>query len=261
MWTARLVMLALSAFALGAGEPPEAGAPLTPLAGSWLETLDLPNGGVGYVAPPLGSTEPRPVIVAVHGAYDNPGYMCSAWRVIADTYAFVVCPSGSKSGKEAFTWTSSDQIDKAIDAVLTAVRAKYGARVQSGPAVYAAFSQGATMAGSALGPANKGRFARAALTEGGYHTFEDAAVARAFTKAGGQRVLYTCSQGGCTGSFAASKGALTQAGASVKVETPGPFGHSMVPQVRESLNKALPWLVEGLPGWDGYASHPKLPSH
>lgn len=272
--------LALAACSVGAGEPLDAKArpvasgaapsassslpappALAPLGGAWMEKLDVPNGGIAYVAPPLGSTEPRPVVVAVHGAVDNPGYMCSAWRVIADVYPFIVCPAGSKSGKDTYVWPSSDAIDKATDAALAAARAKYGDRMMTGPAVYAAFSQSANMAAPVLGPSNRGRFARAALTEGGYHGFEDVNLARAFTKSGGQRVLYTCSQGGCTGSFAASKAALLQVGASVRVETPGPFGHSMVPQVRESLNKGLPWLTEGLAGWDGYAVHPKLPAH
>jgi hypothetical protein len=31
--------------------------------------------------------------------------------------------------------------------------------------------------------------------------------------------------------------------------------------VRESVHEALPWLVDDLPGWEGYASAPKLPSH
>ncbi|MBX3227007.1 MAG: hypothetical protein KIT84_41165 [Labilithrix sp.] len=254
-----LVLVVLVACSTAAAESgTDAGAPL---GGSWMEKLDLDGGGVAYVAPPLGSTEPRPVVVAVHGAFDHPGLMCSAWRVIVDTYAFVVCPAGSKGGKDTYVWPSSDAIDKATDAALAAVRAKYGARVKAGPAVYAAFSQGANMAAPVLGAANKGRFARAALTEGGYRAFEDGGLARAFVKAGGKRVLYTCSQGGCTGSFAGSKAALVQAGAEVRVESPGAFGHSMVPEVRASLNRSLPWLVDGLSGWEGYAAAPKLASH
>lgn len=252
---------AASATAASATANDAPAAPAAPLVGPWLEKLDLPSGGIAYVAPPLGSTEVRPVVVAVHGAFDHPGYMCSAWRVIADTYPFVVCPAGAKGGKDTYVWSSSDAIDKATDAALAAVRAKFGDRVLAGPAVYVAFSQGANMAAPVLGPLNRGRFARAALTEGGYHAFEDPALARAFTKAGGQRVLYTCSQGSCTGSFARSKGALVQAGAVVKVESPGAFGHSMVPQVREALHASVPWLTEGLAGWDGYAAHPKLPVH
>lgn len=240
----------------GAGD---AATQLEPLGGEWMQRLELPGGGVAYVAPPLGSTEPRPVIVAVHGAMDHPSYMCSAWRVIADAHAFVVCPAGRKAG-EVYVWSSGEMIDKAIDAALTAARAKFGARMIDASMVYTAFSQGATMAAVPLTTSNRGRFARAALVEGGYHTLESG-YAAAFKKAGGERVLYTCSQGGCVGSFAASKSALAAVGIPVKVESPGPYGHSMVPAVRASLNAALPWLTEGLAGWEGYAAAPKLEAH
>jgi hypothetical protein len=138
-------------------------------------------------------------------------------------------------------------------------RARYGDWMLGEPYVYAAFSQAATLAGPVLVNA-KGRFPRVALTEGGYHGFEDG-MARAFVKSGGERVLYTCSQGGCLGSFAGSKAALTQAGADVEVHSPGPVGHSLTPQVRASINADLTWLVEGMPGWEGYPSAPKLPTH
>ena len=237
----------------------DAAAPREPLSGEWLQKLDLPNGGVAYLAPPLGSTEPRPVIVAVHGAMDHPSYMCSAWRVIADAYAFVVCPAGRAAG-DLYVWSSGEMIDSAIGAALAAARARYGDRMIDAPMVYTAFSQGATLAASVLTKPKSAHFARASLIEGGYHTLEDG-YAAAFKKAGGERVLYTCAQGGCVGSFGASKAALTAVGIPVKVESPGPFGHSMVPPVRASLNAALPWLTEGLPGWEGYATAPKLDAH
>lgn len=270
-------LLALAAVTLGCRQPstgdqaprpsasqveaaaPDAGARLEPLGGEWMTKLDLPGGGVAYVAPPLGSTEPRPVVVAVHGAMDHPSLMCSAWRVVADVYPFVVCPAGAKVG-ERFVWSSSDMIDQAIDAALAAAKARFGPRMVDGPMVYAAFSQSATLAGPVLTTANRGRFTRAALTEGGYHALDDAS-ARAFAKAGGQRVLYTCSQGGCVPSFGASKSALAGAGVGVKVESPGPHGHSMVPAVRASLQASLGWLTDGVAGWEGYASAPKLEAH
>ena len=233
---------------------------LAPLAGEWLQTLELPKGGVAYLAPPLGATTKRPVIVAVHGAMDHPSPNCSAWRVIADAYAFVVCPAGRRAG-DLYVWSSGAMIGDAIDAALGAARAKYGAYMADGPMVYAAFSQGATLAAAVLtNRAGGARFSRVALVEGGYHALEDG-NARAFEAAGGERVLYTCSQGGCVGSFALSKAALTALGVPVKVESPGPYGHSLVPPVRATLNANLAWLTDGLAGWEGYAAAPKLEAH
>jgi hypothetical protein len=251
----------LSAATVDGGAPHAA---LPPLAAEWMERIDLANGGVVYVAPPVGSTEPRPIVVAVHGAMDDPGLICSAWRLITDVYPFVVCPGGTPVRRSTYVWPSSDAIEKTVDVAVAAVRAKYGARVHDGPAIYAAFSQGANMAGPVLGRrAAPGRatFARAVLSEGGYRAFETRAAARAFGAAGGERVLFTCSQPGCSGWFEGSRAALASDGTNVRVAYAGPYGHSMPPPVRESINAALPWVVDGLPGWETYASAPKLSGH
>jgi len=235
-------------------------AALAPLVADWMERIDLSGGHVVYVAPPVGSTEPRPIIVAVHGAVDDPGLMCSAWRLIADVYPFVVCPAGAPLGKSRYVWRSSDAIDTSVDAALAAVRARWGERVHAGPAVYAAFSQGANKAGPVLGR-KKGRFARAVLTEGGHRAFDELAPAKAFAAAGGERILFTCSQPGCAGAFERSRQVLARAGVDVEITYSGPHGHSMPPPVRESIHGGLPWVVDGLAGWEGYAAAPKLPAH
>lgn len=253
----------------------DASAPpaMPPLAADWMERLDLPDGGIAYVAPPVGSTERRPVVVAVHGAVDDPGLMCSAWRLIADVHPFVVCPGGAPLGGSKYVWRSSEHIERSVAAALAAVRARWGERVHDGPLVYAAFSQGANMAGPVLGPRGSARarggrddlkeprFARAVLTEGGYRAFEDLASARAYAAAGGERVLFTCSQPGCASAFERSRASLGRAGVDVRVSYSGSHGHSIPPPVRESINAALPWVVEGLAGWETYAAAPKLPAH
>ena len=116
-------------------------------------------------------------------------------------------------------------------------------------------------AGAVLGPLNHGRFARVQLTEGGYHAFDDRGNARAYAKSGGTRVLYTCAQYGCASSYGASKAVLAQLEMESRVDATSPFGHSMTPQVRTSINASLPWLIDGLSGWDGYAGFPKLHEH
>jgi len=222
------------------------------------------EGGVVYVAPPLGAMGKRPVVVAIHGAVDHPGLECSAWRVIVDVYAFVVCPGGTPIGADGpgrkYVWGSSEQIERRALQALAALEARYPEHVVAGaPAVYAAFSQGANMAAPLLVRQAK-RFPRAVLTEGGHHAFEGG-LAPAYAKAGGERVLFNCSQGGCAGAFAPSRAALERVDVKARVAFAGAHGHSMVPAVRESLHEALPWVIEALPGWEGYAAAPKLPSH
>lgn len=238
---------------------------LAPVRGDWIERLSLPDDGLAYVTPATGATGKRPVVLAVHGAVDDPGLMCGAWRLVTDVYPFVVCPAGTPLGKDApgrkYVWGSSAQIEKRALEALAALAAKYPEHVDpSAPVVYAAFSQGATMAAPLL-VRHGARLRRAVLTEGGHHAFEPAGLAASYAKAGGDRVLFTCSQPGCAPSFELSRAALERAGVSSRVVFSGAHGHSMPPPVRESVHAALPWVVEGLAGWEGYAAAPKLPSH
>lgn len=244
--------------------PEDAGAP-APLEAPWIERIALPGGGVAFVAPPVGARGRRPIVVAVHGAVDDPGLMCSAWRLVADVYPFVVCPAGSPLGEDApgrkYVWRSSDAIATRVHEAIDAVVARYPEHVaKDAPVVYAAFSQGANLAGPLL--AKEGaRFSRAVLTEGGQHVFDDAAVARAYRASGGERVLFTCSQPGCVPASARSRAALERAGVSARAPYSGPHGHSMPPPVRARIHDDLPWIVAGLRGWEGYAAAPKLEHH
>jgi predicted esterase len=235
------------------------------VGGDWIERVALGDGGVAYVTPASGATGRRPVVVAIHGAVDDPGLMCGAWRLITDVYAFVVCPAGTPIGPDVpgrkYVWGSTDQIERRALEALAMVEARYPDHVTPGaPVVYAAFSQGATMAAPLLVRHAK-RFPRAVLTEGGHHAFEPAGLAQSYAKAGGERVLFTCSQGGCAPFFELSRAALDRAGVGARVVFSGAHGHSMPPPVRESVHEALAWVVEGLAGWEGYATAPKLPSH
>lgn len=235
------------------------------MGGDWIEKLDVGDGGLAYVTPATGAREKRPVVLAIHGAVDDPGLMCGAFRLITDVYPFVVCPAGTPIGADGpgrkYVWGSTEQIEKRAIEAIEAVEAKYPEHVTKGaPVLYAAFSQGATMATPLL-VRNAKRFPRAVLTEGGHHAFEPAGLAQSYAKAGGERVLFTCSQGGCAGFFEPSRAALERAKIAAKVSFSGAHGHSMPPPVRESVNEALPWLIDGMPGWESYAEAPKLPSH
>jgi predicted esterase len=233
------------------------------LEAPWIETIDLPDGGLAFVAPPSGARARRPIVLAVHGAVDDPGLMCSAFRLVTDVYPFVVCPAGAPVGAPGdgrkYVWRSEDHLASRAHQAVEAVRARYPEHVaMDAPILYAAFSQGANMAGRLLS-SDAEHFPRAVLTEGGYRVFENANVARAFAKGGGERVLFTCSQGGCVGAFAASTRTLARAGVAARVEYSGPHGHSMPPAVRDSIRANLPWIVAGMAGWEGYARAPRLP--
>src|SRR6185369_13260365 len=100
--------------------PATLGAELEPLTGvAWIEHLDLPGGHEAFVTPPIGAREPRPLIVAVHGAGDRAEWACGGWRVVASEYAFVVCPQGMKMDAMRFAWDSAQTIRARVaDAIL-----------------------------------------------------------------------------------------------------------------------------------------------
>src|SRR5947209_312381 len=97
------------------------------------------------------TNEPRPVVVAAHGNYDRPEWQCEVWRGIVGDRAFVLCPRGrpradSPSPDDVrFTYDGAASLAREVDAGLDALRARYGARVQDGPILYAGFSLGAIL--------------------------------------------------------------------------------------------------------------------
>jgi hypothetical protein len=115
---------------------------LAPLRGAWLEKITLEDGSEASVTLPLGATEPRPVVIGIHGSGDRPEWSCGEWRGVVDSYAFVVCPEGTPSGN-AFVWQSTEQLEKRVLSALAAAQAKYAPYMMDGPIVLAGFSQGA----------------------------------------------------------------------------------------------------------------------
>ena len=156
---------------------------LAPLAGEWLVPL---GEDLGFVAPPVGSTEPRPVVVAVHGAGDRPDWSCSEWRAIFGPAPFIVCPRGAPMGR-AFVWHSADALRAAIARATSALRDAYPGRVLAAPRVYAGFSQGAAL-GASIVEGAPSDFAYAVFLEG-LGDVEAPTFTRAFHARGGKRIV------------------------------------------------------------------------
>src|SRR5439155_17908947 len=100
--------------------------------------IDVEEGGkkLGSISIPLGAREPRPILIALHGASDRPGWACGEWRAVTDAYPFVVCPRGD--GPEAnLYWPSPAKTRAAIDAMLEVTRSRFGDWLADGPTVLA----------------------------------------------------------------------------------------------------------------------------
>lgn len=215
---------------------------LEPISGEWI--VDV---GGDVVSPPVGATEPRPVVIAVHGAGDRPDWACSEWRAIFGPRPFVVCPRGAPTGGGGFVWHSADALEKAIARATSQVEAKYAPYLAAGPRVYAGFSQGAILGASIVERAPE-TYPYAVFLEG----LGDVAAthfARSFATRGGRRILLACSQAGCEAPRNAAKRTLERGGIEARVVYAGNIGHTVNGDVIAAMREALPWLLEGAKGW------------
>lgn len=216
---------------------------------SWIEHLDLPDGKEAYVCPPIGAREPRPLIVAVHGAGDRPEWSCGGWRMVAGEYAFVVCPQGLKMDAQRFAWDSAQTIRKRVPQAIAAARARFGAYISDGPVMYVGFSQGATLAEPTLLDQS---FPVVGLAEGAYGSVRNPAFLRQLKDHGVQRVLLACGTGNCFTTMRAAQPGFARAGLQVVIGGDPKSGHNLNGEMQAGLAKVWPDFVAGLPNWQGF---------
>jgi pimeloyl-ACP methyl ester carboxylesterase len=232
-------------------------APLTPLAGNWLERVTLPGGTDAYVSIPNGATEPRPLVVAAHGAGDRPEWACGEWRGITTAYAFIVCPHGTASSG-AFHWSSVEQLEREAGEAEAAVRARYGAHVDPAPAVFAGFSQGARI-GALVAARHPERYGAVVLAEGGWDEGRalGPALSRRLPGARRGRVLLACTTGACATRFGGTVEALRHGGVDHHLADLGYLGHQMGPEVTSRLRHEWRWLVRDDERWEPWLESPE----
>jgi predicted esterase len=232
---------------------PEPQGELPPLQGDWLERIELPDHQLIFVAPPVGARAPRPIVVAVHGAGDRPDWACGGWRLGTEAFAFVVCPQGFPMRGQTFAWTDDSALLHAVDRALLAVRERYGGHVANVPAIYAGFSQGATLAAKTL-LARTRDFPLAVFAEGGYDTTIDATFARKYQAAGGQRALLLCGTPNCFAHSRRAARVLETAGITTTVAGDAKSGHNLNEPMQRALREIWPGFVHGVAGWEGYGT-------
>jgi pimeloyl-ACP methyl ester carboxylesterase len=225
------------------------GLRLAPLAAeSWLISLPLEGFGDFFVTPPLGATEARPVVVALHGIQDRAEWACGEWRGAAGPLPFVLCPRGVPSAgvprsAGVFAHAGAAQTRREIDAGLRALRNRFGAHVAEGPSILVGFSLGANV-GARIALDEPRAFPRLVLVEGSNAAWTPAS-ALAFAKAGGQRVLFGCSQGGCRQTVKGPMAALRAAGVGSELADAGNIGHLVDQRMINAVRARWPFLVAG----------------
>lgn len=226
--------------------------PLAPLSNvAWIEHLDLDEKHEGYVCPPIGAREPRPLIVAVHGAGDRAEWACGGWRMVAGEYAFVVCPQGMKMDATRFAWDNGETIRRRVASAERAARARFGEYIAEGPTLYVGFSQGATLAGPTLLDSAQS-FPFIALAEGGYNLLRDRAFLGKLKARGVESVLLACGTPACFTSMRGVEPSLTAAGIQALIGGDPKSGHNLNGEMQAGLQKVWPEFVAGLPNWRGF---------
>jgi hypothetical protein len=98
--------------------------------------------------------------------------------------------------------------------------------------------------------ANHGEtYPRVLLIEGAYREWTPA-LARAFAKSGGQRVMLVCQASDCRGMVRQAQQDLERAGVEVRLMPAANGRHNLDEAMMRVLQGAMPWLVERDARWD-----------
>jgi len=214
--------------------------------------LPVPGFADAVISFPLGSTGPRPVVVATHGAFDPPEGLCDDQRWVLGNRGWVVCPRGRPLHDGTFRFDTAAGLAHEIDAAVGALVARYPGYVDDGAMTYVGFSLGAIL-GASIVAHDPARFPRAVLIEGGEDRWTDAS-ARAFARGGGQRVLFACGLRGRVPGAQQAAAILGRAGVDTHVvlarlPDAGQFIHWYNGPVADEQRAQLDWLVEGDARW------------
>jgi predicted esterase len=209
------------------------------------ELLPLPIPGFldAVVALPRDA-RPRPLLVATHGAGGDPEWPCQTWAERVHGQRVVLCLRGkalSQRESSGFYYPDHHALGAELLAALDALKTAHAARVSAAPALYVAYSQGASM--GALFLVDHGKtFPSLILTEGGHREWS-AGSARRFKESGGRRVLFVCGGKGCRDAASVSARLLEKAGVAARVEHVPHGGHTDAGAVGKRLDETFEWAL------------------
>lgn len=211
--------------------------------------LSVPGFGDAVVSLPLGSVEPRPIALALHGNFDRPEWQCEVWRRISQGQVFVLCPRGIARRDvpkelDRWEWGSLAKTKSEIVAGLAALRARYPRHAKQGPVVFTGFSLGAILGARLIRDPELG-IGAAVLTEGGYQGWT-LAKAKALQPSL-RRLLFACGQTACKNAYRYQLDALFQkAGLPASVVADVKAGHTYDDPVAALIASEWPALLASL---------------
>jgi hypothetical protein len=222
--------------------------PLPPLAApSWLVDLDVPGFEKASVAVPLGATEPRPIVIALHGDADRPEWQCGTWVGIAKSHPFVLCPRGVlrkdlKLEPARYGWGGVEDGEKELRAALHALKGRFAKHVAPGSVVMAAFGAGVKQAAWVVRQ-EPSFFARVIFVGAGPDDWS-AGFAGLFAAGHGRRMLFVCSDPECKTESEHYLMMARGAGTDAKLLDAGEIGRQLDPRVASAISPEFWWIVD-----------------
>lgn len=232
----------------GSGSAPAIGDEVTSGEGAY-SALEVP-GFLPAVLYLPETNEPRPLVVANHGAGGVPEWECDYWRRLTQGHAVLLCLRGSRIRNDrpsGYYYKTHLALGAELRAALSVLKERHAARLAPDSGVYAGFSQGAIM-GAPVMPEYGNEFPTLALIEGGFQYWSPAR-ARRFAERGGRRVLFACGTTWCANGARAPAEWLEAHGVKVRIEYAEGAGHTAGGEVMKRTEGALPWLLEGDRNW------------
>jgi hypothetical protein len=234
-----VALLGLSAALLleGAQPPTVATAPsaagplvLEPLTAAG-PIVALPGAQVSV---PLAATQPRPILIVLHGAGESAERQCKIWRGISDARPFVLCPElGAKR--------TNEEVETGLRGALRELKAQFGEYVAGGSVVLVGFGPSAEHA-VAIARQEPAFFARLALVDGGHGSWS-ATAAGAFAQRGGQRVLFGCSNEPCRAEIEPKLPVIRSQNLAIQLAFGGELPGPLDPRMIELLHQRFAWLI------------------
>ena len=213
--------------------------------------LALPHYAPSLVVEPPSDGRARPLVVVTHGAGGRAEPHCERYAARVRGRAWVLCLRGKPidalrpEEERGYYYPHHRALADELAEAVGAIAARYGARVDVTQALYAGYSQGATMGLLALlERGESGAFSSVLFVDGGYGDWSES-VARGLAARGIRRVAVVCGQERCAEAMRARLRSAERGGLTMRVEHARGAGHTDGGAVAGLADGAFEWLVEG----------------
>jgi hypothetical protein len=186
-----------------------------------------------------------------HGAGGRPEPHCDRYDELVAGRAFILCTAGRPIGKHlpeeerGYFYDGHHELGREVIAAIEAAKARYGSRLDTSGAIFAGYSQGASMGLLFLHEKkeNAALFSRALFVEGGSADW-NVALSERMREAGLTRVAIVCGQKSCKDSADQSKVWMKRGGLDLRLDYAPGAGHTYGGAVAPLVEAAFAWLIE-----------------